>query len=64
MPGRAVGTVPRLAHKGLLALLSPETASWTRWFLEVLGPGGRRGQGSQYLGFGILVELMDLSKED
>lgn len=39
------GTVPRLAHKGLLALLGPEAASWTRWFLEVPGPGGRRGLG-------------------
>lgn len=44
MPERAVGTVPRLAHKGLLALLGPESASWTRWFLEVLGPGGRVGR--------------------
>lgn len=32
--------MPRLAHKGLLTLLGPEAASWTRWFLEVPGGGG------------------------
>jgi hypothetical protein len=57
--------VPRLAHKGLLTLLGPEAASWTRWFLEVPGGGGAlRTAWTRSPGSGILAELMELSKED